>query len=209
MEMVYVDEAGAYVYLLTTERSLDWGFIGLGEYSTRLAYLRGMLEPRSELHILVSKYLRSFEEESPRDSLEDTGSPSSASLPKLEPFTEGNSQPPEDEPLHLATDQAGVLGKKWIFHPNDMDFFPSVPHGHLKTRTKVKLDAYRGYTYDTACGNAPLARETRDFIIGLWRDDKFRILATETVKHFVTRHRDFNWWSHRRILDPLHLPPKR
>jgi hypothetical protein len=108
--------------------------------------------------------------------------------------------------LYLITNQVGVLGEKWVFHQYDDDFFPSVPHGHLKAKSPVKLDAYRGYAYDTARGNTPLARENRDFIVGLWRDGKSRVLAHKALDYFVAHPPSFDWWSQRRILHPLRLP---
>jgi len=206
MAMVYLDEAGAYVYLFTTELAANWGLIGLGEYFTRLACLLDMLEPHSELHNFVSERLRPSGEESPRGWPDDLESASSALIPKLEVYSEGDSSATKDEMLHLVTDQVGVLRHKWEFHKGDPDFFPTVPHGHLKTRDRVKLDAYRGYTYDTARANEPLARETRNFILGLWRDKKFRVFAYEALTNFVAHHPSFDWWGQRRIRYPFHLP---
>lgn len=113
---------------------------------------------------------------------------------------------PGPEVLHLRTDRAGVLGEKWMFHQYDDDFFPSVPHGHLQPKPRIKLDAYRGYAYDTSHGNTALQREDRDFIVGLWRSPKYRVFARKALDYFILQHASFNWWEQRRILHPLRLP---
>lgn len=209
---MYLDEAGAHVYLFTTDLALDWGLIGSGEYFTRLACLRSMLDPAAELHGLVSERLAPVGEEFPQGWPDDGESGSSGVVPVLEiHYEDGHPRetPPdrkEPQVLHVITDQAGILGVKWVFHQYDDDFFPSVPHGHLQSKPGVKLDAYRGYTYDTGQGNASLTRERRDFIVGLWKDPKFRVFARKALDYFVARHPFFNWWDQRRILHPLRLP---
>ena len=96
------------------------------------------------------------------------------------------------------------------FNRYDADFFPSVPHGHLKTKSRIKLDLYRG-TYNMSQRNNPMmTRETRDFLAGLWRDDGFRYLAIDTLRYFDQRHKGFEWFKQRGIhrRDPFHLPRK-
>ena len=204
--MVYLDDAGAYVYLFTTELAVNCRLIGLGEYTTRLACLLDMLEPQSGLHNFISERLRPSREDRARGWPDEQESASSSPIPKLEVYSEGDSSVTKDEMLHFITDQVGVLRHKWEFRKGDPDFFPSVPHGHLNTRPLVKLDAYRGYTYDKAQAYKPLARENRDFIVGLWRDKKFQVFAYEALTHFATHNPAFDWWGQRRIRDPFRLP---
>lgn len=210
---VYLDEAGAYVYLFTTELAVDLGLIGLGEYFTRLACLLEMLEPGAELHKLVSERLRPSGEEFLRGWPDDQELASSHLIPEMEVRSEGDSvstasDATKAEWLQLIYNQTGVLGDRWVFHRFDADFFPSVPHGHLKARSLIKLDAYRGYTWDTANANKPLAREHRRFIVGLWKNRKFRAFACDALNHFVAQNPSFNWGL-RRILNPFRLPRRR
>jgi hypothetical protein len=202
----FLDEAGGRTYLFTTELAVDWGFVGFGEYFTRLACLLDIMEPNAELYNLVHKLLVPSGEEFSRGWPNDPESVPSAPIPRLEVHSEENSGETKAEALHLITDQPGILRDKWVFHKGDDDFFPSVPHGHLKGQAPVKLDAYRGYTYDTAQGNTALAREKRGFIVGLWRDKKFCDFARASVTHFVEHHPYFDWWGQRGIRHPLRLP---
>ena len=209
---MYLDDAGAHVYLITTDLALEWGLIGWGEYATRLLCLRDILEPSADVHGLVCERLDFLDHDiahgwpdggelgSPAvgaalEQVNDAGEPQPALAPRRNPSL-----------VHFITTRAGVLGDKWLFHQSDDDFFPSVPHGHLKTKPQVKLDAYRGYTYDTGKGNQALARERRDFIVGLWRDAKFRVFALRALDYFIERHPSFNWWGCRGILHPRRLP---
>jgi hypothetical protein len=171
-----------------------------------------MLDPGAELHGLVFERLAPAGEEFLQGWPDNGESVSSGVFPVLEIHHEGRDphETPSDrkEPLvlHLITDRTGILGQKWVFHQYDDDFFPSVPHGHLQSKSGVKLDAYRGYTYDTRQGNASLTRERRDFIVGLWKDPKFRVLARRALDYFTERYPFFNWWNQRRILHPSRLP---
>src|SRR5439155_25335833 len=50
---MYIDDSGAYAYLLLTERSLDVGDIGVAEYVHRMACLRDLLAPSHPLTPLL------------------------------------------------------------------------------------------------------------------------------------------------------------
>ena len=113
---------------------------------------------------------------------------------------------PEADDIYFLITSAGVLGDKWKFNPYDSDYFPSVPHGHLQSKHHTKLDAYLGFTYDTLKNNKALKRESRNFIINLWNDDKFRTMARSAIEYYLVHHPNFTGW---RVAEPLHLPKKR
>jgi hypothetical protein len=204
-EKLYLDDAGAYVYLITTDFGLDSRLIGLGEHFTRLGCLLAMLEPHSELYPYVAARLGQSETDRSIGWPQEPAGDTSEIIPELEVY-EDVDEAARPNVMRFMTNRAGILGEKWVFNKGDPDFFPSVPHGHLKNRLPIKLDAYRGYTYDTAHANTPCARETRTFIVGLWRDSKFRRLAYEAVRHFIQINPSFNWLHQRGIVSPLRFP---
>src|SRR5262249_36165426 len=143
---VYLDEADANFYLVTTHIALDYRLIGFGEYFTRLACLRDMLAPRTNLHSLVAAYLAATNKDFPRGWPDVEERTLLSSVPETQVGSEeeasgGTMRPSEGfQILHFVT-EPGVLGERWVFRPGDSDFFPSVPHGHLGTKTPIKLDA--------------------------------------------------------------------
>lgn len=114
-------------------------------------------------------------------------------------------QPVQQPSLALVTAQAGVFKSPWEFTIGDPDPFPSVPHGHLQSNNKVKLDSYLGYTYDTSNGNQILKRESRQFIISLWNSQKFRNFAIRQLDWFIKQNPAFIW----RVNRPLRIPVRR
>lgn len=118
---------------------------------------------------------------------------------------ESPQQPVQKPTIALVTAQAGVLKSPWEFTIGDPDPFPSVPHGHLQSNKKVKLDSYLGYTYDTSNGNQMLERESRQFIISLWNCEKFRNFATKQLNWFIQQNPAFVW----RVNQPLRIPVRR
>lgn len=72
--------------------------------------------------------------------------------------------------------------KEWEFHKGDADPYPSIPHGHKICDSSIKLDVYLGCVYKKNRSDEIISREN---IIQLWNDDKFRKFAIESVEHFV------------------------
>lgn len=107
--------------------------------------------------------------------------------------------------LALVTLRAGVLKSPWEFTIGDPDPFPSVPHGHLQSNNKVKLDSYLGHTYDTSNGKQMLKRESRHFIISLWNSQKFRDFAIKQLNWFIQNNPAFVW----RVSRPHRIPLRR
>ena len=106
-----------------------------------------------------------------------------------------------DPNLHFIASSSGKMGK-WEFHKTDSDFFPSIPHGHLISNNKIKLDSYTGHIYKN---NKKHDRELRRFIVSLWNDGKFRESARETIFYYINTYPHFHW----RVDNPLLLPKRR
>ncbi|MBA1140682.1 hypothetical protein [Mesorhizobium neociceri] len=106
--------------------------------------------------------------------------------------------PDEDGYLHLIT-TAGV-------HPFDDDFFPSIPHGHLRKGEWGKLDAYLGWVYEDPSNRSRQSRRIkRNSIVALWNDNTFRDFASDAIDYHLNRFPKFQW----RVASPRKLPRKR
>jgi len=107
--------------------------------------------------------------------------------------------------ISFLTTQAGILKSKWKFTIGDPDNFPSIPHGHSEKNTKIKLDCYLGYTFDTQNGNKHLKRESKEYIIKLWNDIKFRDFAINHIDWFIDSSPSHIW----RVPHKRRLPRRR
>jgi len=107
--------------------------------------------------------------------------------------------------LALMSTQNGALGDVWNFTLGDPDPFPSIPHGHLKSNIKQKLDSYLGYTFDTANGNKLLKRESRKYIANLWNNEKFREFSLKQINWFINKNPRYIW----RTNNPVRIPTRR
>lgn len=111
----------------------------------------------------------------------------------------------ESPSLALMTAEKGVLNDFWGFTLGDPDPFPSIPHGHLKSNNKIKLDSYLGFTFNTANNNQPLKRETKAYIASLWNDEKFRELALKQINWFINKNPHYKW----KVNHPVRLPMRK
>lgn len=101
----------------------------------------------------------------------------------------------EDPVMYFITSKAGNF-TNWLFRVGDPDFFPSIPHGHGVRNSKVKLDCYLGYFYDTRIVDPKkrnVGRESREYIIDLWNNDKFRTLAINSIDWYLNSFPHFVW----------------
>ena len=111
----------------------------------------------------------------------------------------------DDDGLLRFTTTAGGLGE-WVFHPFDDDFFPSIPHGHLRKKRWGKLDAYLGWVYEDPSKRSQQShRIKRKSIISLWNDDAFRDIASDAINYHLNKFPKFQW----RVANPRKLPRKK
>jgi hypothetical protein len=98
---------------------------------------------------------------------------------------------------------SGVRGlKDWIFHQYDIDFHPSIPHGHLQGRNQPKLDPYLGWIYQ---GTKQIDRKPKKIIVDLWNESEFREFASLAIDFYIRKFPHFRW----RVAHPRRLPRKR
>ncbi len=213
--MEYINEPGFYAFLRNCEIATTLGLTGPSEYRLRISYLRTLLDPNGAKPFLDWPYP---ENQAPDEDWDDENREEDKSIiqmPESGDFLsetevrtgrDPNDQLTKKPVVRLTTHSSGALGHPWIFNKYDDDYFPSVPHGHLRSRKKIKLDAYRGLTYDTGKNNRDCGRESRRFIAALWNSQKFRMLATSSISYFDEKNPKFNWLSQRGISNPRSLP---
>lgn len=208
-----LSEAGAYALSWTTEVSLGTQVIGFPEYLERYRALLELLPPGSSLTPLIARVLgESLPREREEPSDEEWHEEGQARRPNGGSGAEGRDGSPEgsggdeywDGLVRFMSPPSEVLDGPWIFHKTDADYWPSVPHGHLKKDKRFKLDVYRGWAFDQHHGQK--GRESRSFIRRLWNDPNFRDTAVHCLDHFIRSHKPHNWAAQRRILDPRRLP---
>jgi hypothetical protein len=165
------------LYSLITEISFQLSIIDVFVYEERIEFLEEIENPE-------------VFEQSEEEFVTEVASP---------------QQPFRKPTLALVTAQVGVLKSPWEFTIGDPDPFPSVPHGHLQSNIKIKLDSYLGYTYDTSSCNQMLKRESRQFIITLWNSQKYRDFAIKQINWFMQQNPAFVW----RVKQPFRIPVRR
>ena len=103
--------------------------------------------------------------------------------------------------LYFSTNLPGL--SSWVFHQYDDDPFPSIPHGHSKSKTTRKLDVYQGWVYQ---GARQIERLDRKTIIILWNDEKFRKFAYTAIYYYHNMHSHYSGWK---VSNYLKLPRKK
>ena len=219
--MKYFSKEATLTYLTLTEVSFDNYLISGEDYYERLHLLKQFCDPSEsdtianiEIHISDFDEWHRFNEKSEysynenndeNTRCEDAKNGNANNSPSTEfqdndfdQLFQGNDFDPS---LHFIFFRTGKISK-WEFHKTDSDFFPSIPHGHAITNNKIKLDAYRGYIYKN---NKQFDRETRQFIIDLWNDIKFRDTARETIIYYLNTFPHYIW----RVPNPLLMPRRR
>ncbi|WP_315922294.1 hypothetical protein [Mesorhizobium sp. SP-1A] len=197
----YLTTAAAEDFLFLTGTSLKFGIIQKTIYLERMSVLSQIGQPNDVAtsfaqEIMTKNNWHVNDDEWGHDASELVqGNENAVSV---EPSTRYDDH---DDYNHFVGD-AGEL-KNWHFRTIDPDYFPSVPHGHWENRDKPKLDAYLGWVYE---GSKQTGRLKRKSIVDLWNNEKFRKMAAEAIKYYLTNHPHYKGW---RVADPLRLPRRR
>jgi hypothetical protein len=208
-----LSEDGAYAFLWTTDLSLAVQVIGFPEYLERCRALLQLLPPGSSLTPLIDRALgeplrRDREGKKDEEWHQEGDAPRPNGGRGLEGLGGPTEGPGEDEEwdglMRFMSPPSEVFDGPWIFHKTDADYWPSVPHGHLKKDDRFKLDVYRGWAFDQHQGRN--GRESRSFIRKLWNDGKFQDIAVHCLDHFIGSHKLHEWKVQRGIVNPRRLP---
>ena len=166
------------------------------QFMERLALLKIMCSPKNPSGIYAERVLL-FEKFELNDKWFDDAK--KRSFIEVGGEFKSNGEPPL---LHFCpTPNIGM--PHWTFHKCDDDFFPSIPHGHLQGKSQPKLDSYNGRVYQK---ENEIRQESRDKIIRLWNDEKFREFATQSIQYYLDKHPTYKGW---RVEKPLRLPRRR
>lgn len=118
---------------------------------------------------------------------------------------EGGEQvqvPPPRPPPFVRFIPRGVLSQAWDFHPHDVDFWPSIPHGHLNGRPLPKLNPYVGRAFEGHDREVIKLRLTKKEMVGLWNFDKFREICLQAIDFYSTTYPDYQF----PVSNPRNLP---
>lgn len=205
--MEYLTHEAARDFYSLTIVSYSIGLIGRAQTMARLAVLRSLCQPSEGDYECVDDLLQSEkweEDEALIDDDEHAPAPKSKIVqPRRANRKSGKAQDDIRDPyLQFWPDPKTKL-HAWEFHPQDDDFFPSIPHGHYFGKNQPKLDPYEGYIYEKTKQEK---RVSRKLIIGLWNDSAFRDISRQAIMYYMTHHPTYNGW---RVPNPLKLPRRR
>ena len=192
------------MYLGVCRESWLLALIGYDTFLARLHALREMCSPGDNQWIYADRFLRAEKWEDERlwhadvDSNAPHLNPSNGTSESQIVWSEKVIEEVEPVILQFIPAQATGLGT-WVFHKGDADWFPSVPHAHQHSNNKRKLDAFLGSIF---LMGIPDGRESRNSIVRLWNDKKFRLFAREAIVHFSQQNPHWIW----RVQNPLRLP---
>lgn len=194
-----LNSAARDIYLTTSSVSLTVGALSWSEYLLRLKFVRENAEAGSLQASSIRQILHSDDADNEEkwpligsEHIDTNGNPSALKDSLLKDDNTGL--------LHFQA--AGSTGlSQWIFHQGDVDFFPSIPHGHTTSGRPRELDTYRGWIYP-ADKDKQVGREPRGKIIALWNDEKFRAFASASLAHYASTFPNYIW----RVSNPMRLP---
>lgn len=134
-------------------------------------------------------YFEHIERNEIADWLEDTSGripdPRVKNNENHEPFPEGSSEENHSDDMQSrATDEHGtdvplwlelLMMNQWMFTIGDIDCYPSVPHGHYKSKTREwpKLNPYTGRVFSDVHKEDVGKRLSKKDMIKLWNDSNF------------------------------------
>ncbi len=196
--------AGAQLYLSTSHITLVCGFLSWDEYLLRLRFVKDCAEPGTIEVRAATDILREYEFEG-QDNwlLGEPEQPVPGECPSESEVSISDSHPPFEPPILAFIAAASTGLHHWHFHQADRDFFPSIPHGHWHSDRRRKLHAYRGWTYQE---DRQIGRVSRDKIIALWNDDKFRAFASAAIQYYLVAFPAYVWPV---VFNPRRLPRRR
>lgn len=194
---------GAQLYLTTSHITLVCGVLPWDEYLLRLRFVRDCGDPAT-LEVRVATDILSQQEfESEDEWLTGEPEPPGPGEGPVESETSISDRRAPFEPPVLTLVPAANTGlHHWKFRQADPDFFPSIPHGHLRSNHRRKLHAYRGWIYQD---DRQIGREQRWKIIALWNDEKFRSFASIAIQYYLVAYPRYVW----PVPHPLRLPRRR
>lgn len=172
------------------------GSLSCSQFMERLALLRMMCSPKNPSGIYAERVLSREKIE-----LNDVWFDDAKKIGVIESSEEFKSN--NEPPLLYFCSAPHTAMSHWTFHKCDDDFFPSIPHGHLQGKSQPKLDSYNGRVYQK---ENEIRQESRDKIIKLWNDEKFREFATQSIQYYLDKHPTYKGW---RVEKPLRLPRRR
>jgi hypothetical protein len=184
---IYFSSEAISCYLFLSDISFNNFLLTEAEYSNRLKTLPFLIGPSNneyldEIQIRLNEIEGlQIEEENFNWNIENVDQDRNKS-------DQERSDDDSDPSIFFLTTVSGKLSK-WEFHKGDSDFFPSIPHGHSIDNHKVKLDAYLGFIYKN---NLRHDRESRQYIVDLWNDEKFRKFARENLNYYLATFPKFN-----------------
>jgi len=207
MQNDYLADDAADDLLIILRWSLLFGIIGPDTFIARIAALRDMCRPASNIYrycttILIAEEWKHEDSEFKEDSADSDGH-ASVLVGEL-PFElkEPLGKDVQDEFVIYFIPSISPNLNSWEFHKGDLDPYPSIPHGHGISDSRRKLDPYLGNVYRKS---HPHGRVSRRDIIALWNNLPFRQFAFEAIQHFSQANPKWNW----RVENPLRLPKRR
>jgi hypothetical protein len=164
--------------LLLSDISYSVGLIGLAEYDERYAIAQwlsssdgSLLDPRGATGEAHEQSVDPTRVEKDAEGMSTEGR-SGASV--------SNERNPDD---HWPTFRAF---NKWLFTIGDRDCYPSVPHGHLHTKTNAwpKLNPYTGRVFTSVQVESVGDRLSMADMKVLWNDENFIDLCRKQVQWY-------------------------
>jgi hypothetical protein len=185
-------EQASDVFWFLTEWEFGFGLIGWSEVNERLEMLQW-------LQLLEDGCVRDPRGDDDHSYTELTGA---EGVPEPNPEA-GEPSAPSAENLPIEFLPLG-LRHRWCFTKGDRDFYPSVPHGHLtdKNVTWPKLNPYNGKAFSSKDSEDRRFRLSRQELITLWSNDRFRQHCLDMVIWYQNEYPRFRF----AVLNPLRFP---
>jgi len=150
-----------YIRLLS-DMSLMAGLIGYFEYTERQEIADWLEDPSGRIpdpRVTGHEHHEPLSEDSSEENRDDEGQSSTTGKHRAD-------VPPWLELLMM---------NQWMFTLGDADCYPSVPHGHFKSKTREwpKLNPYTGRVFSDVHREDVSKRLSKKDMIKIWNDSKF------------------------------------